>query len=476
MAVNDLFRRLTRRDAVPSEEPRPSYRSPELDRDAAQALPPIIVGVDLGTSSTKIAFRDLSSRDRVPQVVDHGTTAHGYARFAVPSTVSVVGELVLVGEAAERESSRASRVIRSSKTGLLQNRRTPWSAGAPDGPLRDDVAAALVVGEALRGFRGALNEFGGAHRKLGFNIDLPVSEIGDDAVSDRFRRVLQAGRFFARELPHECSEHDLIEAWVASAELPAASQGMLPEAQVVIKGIEALIPIALDRKYMIVDAGAGTLDTGIFKVYRYGEGRRIAFWASDTIPHGCDLIDERVARLVLGKDAPTSATLAQECRVAKIQAARGRSVVTSTGHEVSMAQVEAAVGDFDRTIRPDYLKVLRSAYNKDRNLDRWQDVGVITVGGGALLPPLSRALRESPAARIPFTPVSREGEPRCEVVGASRRPPDFDEIPFLIPSIGLTFSAPELDELIRPVEVQDHEKVSRSTGVYDYDAEAMWGH
>ncbi|MEK9509031.1 hypothetical protein WI460_12615 [Gemmatimonadota bacterium Y43] len=408
--------------------------------------------------------------------MDHGTTARGYVRFAVPSTVSIAGGRVFVGEAAERESARASRVIRSPKTGLLQNLRMPWSGAAPNGALRDDVAAALVVGEALRGFRGALNEFGGAHRKLGFNIDLPVSEIGDDTVSARFKRVLQAGRFFARELSQECSEHDLMEAWVASADLAASSQGMLPEAQVVMKGIEALIPIALDRKYMIVDAGAGTLDTGIFKVYRYGEGRRIAFWASETIPHGCDLIDEGVARLVLGDGASTSAALAQECRVAKIEASRGRSVRTDSGHEIRMTHVDAAVEEFDRVVRPHYLEVLRSAYNKDRNLDRWQDVGVITVGGGALLPPLSRALRESPAARVPFAPVSRDGEPRCEVVGASRRPPDLDETPFLIPSIGLTFSAPELDELIRPVEVQDHEKVSRSTGVYDYDAEAMWGH
>jgi hypothetical protein len=67
-------------------------------------------------------------------------------------------------------------------------------------------------------------------------------------------------------------------------------------------------------------------------------------------------------------------------------------------------------------------------------------------------------------------PVELTGRLDCEVCGASNTPPRPDEIPFLIAAVGLSYTKPEMGELVLPANVADDPgPAKRATGLYDHE-------
>lgn len=91
------------------------------------------------------------------------------------------------------------------------------------------------------------------------------------------------------------------------------------------------------------------------------------------------------------------------------------------------------------------------------------------VGGGSLLGPLRQGLLKSPRDFVEVLPVTL-GDVECAVVGLSTRAPGEQDLPFLIPALGLSFIKPEMAAFVGPDEVQDDPGGPKgATGIYDYE-------
>jgi hypothetical protein len=466
--ISRLFGRGTKpsRQAAESAAPSRSVVSarvgePPHPREQARRQP-VVVGIDFGTSGTKVAYRDFADPRRTPCLVDFGTREAGYCRFSLPSVVRISTEHVFVGEDALARDGRSSKLIRSPKMRLLNG------AAGTAGPVPSEyeLASTLIIAEAIRRTRSAIaGALAGEEPGLLFNLDVPVSDLDSGTASDAFGRLLALAIRFSDELPSAPLLDQAMEAWQDIAGQATPIGDLVPEAQAVMQGISRLASVKPDRLHAVLDVGAGTVDMGIFKLVSILDGDRMPFWAADTHPQGCDAIDEDLCgRLALSSD------MVDRVRTAKAKVVRtGREASVGRARLTPRVLAESATW-FSASCWPAYSRMFGNAYTKQKNTDEWAVMSTVVVGGGSLLPALVDDLSRSPRD---FVTVSRErlgGRLICRVVGASERPPDDHELPFLIPAVGLAHIKPELPEFVPPSRVPpDPGRHRGPSGAYDYE-------
>jgi len=429
---------------------------------------PVVVGIDFGTSGTKVAFRSFGDRRRIPIVIDFGTDLEGYCRFSFPSAVRLSGDRVVVGRAAIHARSSDDVIVRSPKVGLLHPTGRKWAGvdGDLDSPALEEVASALVVADAIRTAKAVIRDtIGENHGALLFNIDIPVKDADRPEVSRRFHRVLSVALEFAEHLDRESTVLQVSDAWRDLRAAEGSGGDLIPEAQAVIHGIRKLARLEPDELHAVLDVGAGTVDMGIFKIVTRKVGANVAFWGATSEPGGCDDLDARLQdTLGLSDDVLPG------LQAAKVRLLQTKQPQRVGGCTLDMSHINVAAEWLaDRYASP-YGRVFGEAYKKDRRNSRWKTLRTLVVGGGSLVPRLTECLCRPPRDFVDVHPVKLNSGMECRVAGDSVHGPSDDELPFLIPAIGLSHSRAELDDVTLPSEVADDDTRERGpTGLYDYE-------
>ena len=438
----------------------------------------VVVGIDLGTSGIKVAVRDATDTKRPITFIDFGTETEGYARFAVPSSIWVSGDRVLVGDAAEKAGTTGSgRVLRSAKLHLLRglNRRASF-AGAFGGPLpehtlppasEDEFALTYLLAVVIARTHDVLraHDCGPDRAKLMYNMDVPVDQLGHDAVTMRFQRTLDVAVALAAGHPEPFTLRQALNAWWSVVER-WPEEGVRPEdrvtdliaeAHAVLAGIGDAIRLERRRSYAIIDIGAGTTDVGIFRRSDWDYEDRINFFSAATAQVGGDDLDRWIATEM---PHAVRAHVAAQIRRIKPALAHGRSVEVLAGdeHHVVPADVfRVAASRLGSACRDHYIATWRNAYAKDPNQEEWREMSLLLVGGGALSPEVCARIQELPKD-VKQTIRSQvvlglDGGRPCDVWGATQTRPTVNEHLLLTAARGLTYSRVELQQFIKPADV-----------------------
>jgi hypothetical protein len=504
--------------ASPPPEPTPEPEVDEVMAEAAAAIvvpvnvadlvaPPVrrpapqrhmvVVGVDFGTSGTKVVFRDGLEKGRPPRVVDWATDLPGFSRFSFPSTVALAGDQILVGSEAEG-SAAPDAILRSVKMLLLAGARdgTAFAAalrarGGAASRVHDPhaLAAAVLLAEVVRQTVNlAMREFRGldVEQEISFNLDVPVDHSTPSEEWHRFRRTLDVAVEMAMELGAERRTQVLAEAWIEIEQrvrlhpVPESERRrhVVPEALAVLEGVRGFASPVWGRNYAVVDIGAGTTDVGIFRVVSADWSETVPFFAARSLPTGGDHLDRWISDALVPSGS-SDAELVARVRAAKKSLAGGRRTVVrhdGLSHTLEPRLLRDAVEAVGGALLGHYASTFGQAYAKEPNQRYWPELHTMVVGGGSLIEPLRAGFSQLSHAqkfcKVHLAHVSElvESTPTL-VVGASSSAPGTADLPFLVAAMGLSYPEPLMRGYKRPEEVPVTREIPARESTYAYEAE-----
>ena len=363
------------------------------------------IGLDFGTSSTKCMLRE--ERDDAPfRVVAYPDPVDEYGPLLYPSTVTIDGDDLLFGHAAELAANRST--IRSFKMCIpctyasarrcarcLKDR--PGFLQLKHEQLPAEELSALYLAVVLRHAQRALSGIVGSKpTRVFINSAAPLAQLNTSSeLRESFERVLFQARLLIKQARDRWPLAEALAALdsVRNQAVPAAKKRttfIVPETQAAITAF-ILLPDTERGNYATIDVGAGTTDVAFFWLQN-DQGRdaaiddtpKVWYYATGTDFRGLDDID-RSLKSRLRSPAGASIRSAREA-LSPNQLESMRSRFGPVCEKISL---------FYRSILDQSRNVYRkpTAWNRDGRI-RYR---VLLVGGGARFGPLAALLEEPPA-------------------------------------------------------------------------------
>lgn len=492
--------RLIRRLLGIGRTPNTAVPTETIQATVPTRTPPtsVVIGLDFGTSGTKVAVQWHRTKGRPVRVFDFGTDQAGFSRFSYPSTIALEGSRFLFGiDAEERHEGRVFRSLKRTLIYAQGDARPGTPSGAPPRPQDLDAhphfLVAAYLGAVLRRVRGLVAQEYDADTEFFYNLDIPVSQLDGGRVQRGYQTVLDAAVDFAEsdELPED-DYPSLWDRWVevmgrestGAADPEHKWWALIPESSAIVKGAEAALASILpgSRRYAaIVDIGAGTTDMGWFKWNASDEEDRLYFFSARTCLVGCDDVDDRLLD-ILAVPINERIKLFSRVREAKPELSVDRSVDIGDGYrslcpdDLDQAVDKVAGRSFEK-----YRDSFGQAYKKEKNTDRWQDIRVVLVGGGSQLEGFRRKFKMHPRWQqfgrgVDFLLLGSFESAAftantLESMGATEVTPTNADVVFLLPALGLSNPVVEIPDPTLPEEIAPLSQGPRGpTGLYDYEA------
>lgn len=491
--------------ATDHDEPGGEIAKGELSaKPRLSALKPAryFVGLDFGTSGTKVVLRDSLRPADPPVAIDFGTPSKlGFSRFSFPSTVAICHGKVLFGSEAELANCLGLIRVRSMKRSLLGiESRVPETSpqdpgvsrrlwdGVPGSSLEEKIESLAIayLAEVIRRSHEVLRDVfeDPAPGEVSIHIDLPVEKF-DAQVKDstEYLEYLQRARYVASRLethPRPERLFTLIEESRAAAvrRVQSDSQAreeVVAEAVAAVAGLGESLRQVTGKNFAVVDIGGGTTDIGIFRFPTTTKGRA-AFYATNMCAKGCDDVDRALCGELGLSDQSTK--LLYQVRQAKSDNLGGGDVSNPLpdGIRIGTTHLERAVNSVQPELFRAWEKVARKAYSKDMQPPEWCELELYTIGGGALVPPLRETFEEPPTEFVEHVHPNfvRQGF-SVRSAGASRVAPNPErDLGFLLTALGLSLPKFDRPELVPPQKIEGFRPESGVGGDYDVDADDLY--
>jgi hypothetical protein len=481
---SDIARRLAGKTGQEESKPEKPIEKPDLQW---------IVGLDFGTSGSKVVVRDALRPSEEPIAIDFGTPAElGFNRFIFPSTVAVRDGVLHFGFEAEYEAMHTPHVFRSLKRDFLRiSRPTPGRApgridptlsAIDDRGLVAEFLVTLYMADILRRTWRAMS----IHRRdfspdsAMINLDVPVATLDPSGSGATFLRMLRIGRQLASQLRPGETAAELGNSWldIRGSLPPPLSPGdrleeLVPEAVAAIGGLGEAARHSRDiDNWVVVDIGAGTTDIGFFR-YPDRDGRRAVFYSARTSVIGCDDVDRAICA-ILGKENPSVEELGA-VRLAKTRVG-SEDVRVFDGTPLTTDHLEEAIATIRAPADNAWGRAFGEAYQKDMGEDRWRRLDVFVVGGGSLTPGFKRIYQQPPRPTVRKV-IQRRVDSDIELASAGNgaEPPQDEDLIFLLAALGLSLPPTDRPEMVHPDEVPASPPPPKGpTGDYDFDADDMF--
>lgn len=369
----------------------------------AQAIPDITIGIDFGTSTTKVMFRERDSDESL--IV--GAPDSGEDLW--PSTAVVAGDSIRFGTGA----AAGGVVLRWLKMELADSERchhAPEVRGRASEMTWECPATlflAWVIREATAIVRAHVGDC-----NLTYNMAVPVADLATNVeVRARFERCL----FYANELAscatREWGVDEAIDSYVKVVESHPSTPSeagrrtfVVPETHAAVAGLFFSRSLE-DGHHAVIDIGAGTTDISVL-LFRQsvqvvdGYPGQITYLGAGTAPVACNDADRAIAERLLGKvssrPGPSRMARVQEAvRAAKVEWSDGPLRLEDWGKLTKREVYTAVRGVCDR-IFDLYRKTWYLGYEKEMRPRNWQVLQVLLLGGGSQFTPFTVRFREKP--------------------------------------------------------------------------------
>jgi hypothetical protein len=223
----------------------------------------LVVGFDLGTSSTKVVIRSPWVLDARATLVDFGSAAHPSSPFLLPTTLWLEAD----GGASLTALAGAVR-IDDLKVRLMATVEHPSPAQRQEAAARVVAYLALALRHARWDFLSTnAKTYGFGRLRWRMNLGIPSAGYDDEAVRSAFGAVAQAGwRLSLSPEPVSLGRARSALATVAAEGVTDLGIELIPEVVAEVVGYAR----SRQRDYglhLVVDCGASTLDVCSFVLH-----------------------------------------------------------------------------------------------------------------------------------------------------------------------------------------------------------------
>jgi hypothetical protein len=407
--------------AAPGPSPKRLVSPPAARRKVI-----VTIGIDFGTSQTKVLFRSDEPKAKSVVCLFEDNPA-GYPPIGLPSTVRIVSGKVYFAADAERRSGGI--VYRSFKTCLRcklinehcahceagPHRRSPGHRALPDGEgaVPPDELAAWYLAYVIAQLSARVRSARGVDVRLMFNIAAPMDALRTgqlyyERTAFLAERLAQTGDVDqGMDLERLRFLYHQLEA--DNPELPAEGERSSFVVAESAAGVYAYVqsPAAEDGLYALIDIGAGTTDMSIFRysVDRLMRDSYLPHFYSAAVCHvGADRVDRSVfdesvkrGHLPRGLGESMRADWLGLIRIAKQQDEDGAKVRRQMGDVIPPDVYQSAAAAIGAELFSHYKRdVFVPAYYVEADYKHWQNLTMFLIGGGSSLVGLATALDEDP--------------------------------------------------------------------------------
>ena len=371
--------------------------------------PSVILGVDLGTSFSKVVRR-LGSDDVKP--VCFGKDVHRLTDYLVPSVVAFESGNIVTGFNAIASDGNAISNFKmclacesqkSGGCGIARCSLTSWHLELFPEPAKGEETkfiSALFLADlitqtkqsVLKELRTTISET--VVPKWTANFAVPDSFIEQSDIANAFQEVfrtawLMSGIFLnatvkrTTETLFDCYSAAHAFALESMQNLSDEEFGCSPYPEI---GAE-IASIVMSKTsemglYAFVDVGGGTIDASIFRYFRDGEDAKRP-------PYAADVSNEIGAAQLEIRASSESGYPGGGYSIPHLKSVKETydSFGSSKQEELSaeFGFLEKAAAEVQAEATNHLRKVLKNAFIKESRLDRWQDLRLIIGGGGAHL-------------------------------------------------------------------------------------------
>jgi hypothetical protein len=455
-----LAEKLSRLSSI---QPPPSPRRPV----------PITLGIDLGTSSTKVVWREVDS-DRAHPLC-FGGRENILDDYLLPTVVAFDGSHLAAGTDTQNfldANPRAEKFsnfkmclacVSSEKSECNPERCSlsqwrPLLAKSRSGdPIPSDMAVeavcALHLGKVIslskKIVQDKLRSRGvDAPIRWTINMAAPVEHMGEKSVLDAFERVLKAGELMEPIFSEESGPrefYDLLDCYEDARTLSAKRDQdcfVYPEIAAEVASMY-LSRSARDGLYAFLDVGAGTLDASIFRLYSGDDGPQLSFYAAAVLRFGAAHLESIASRQLAERATGWFKSIKEN-----------RASVGSAEFllpEEAGVFLENANNWIEERVTRGLQRLLKEAFQKERQARPWQDLQLMIGGGGAKVPIYTEASKAA---------FSRLAENMA--YGLLPVPQDFNLMGLpnqvfhrFAVAYGLSFDVPNLADIHLPAQISE---------------------
>jgi hypothetical protein len=368
--------------------------SGENEEKQSRELPQrrVHLGIDYGTSWSKLVFRDMEARGGERSIVVRPT---GEDDYRIPSLVAIEGDQIWFGhEAVVRGRTGATTYPSMKMLAAFPDHYHQIVRTLPRGVTADKLAALTILYLLQIGARAALRYLSQfeVRRSMTMTLGVPTSQLDNPDLAEKFASTARLAshmlRIRSQGLTQGISVSDALELIGAAESALSDASPINPTAWVRSEAIAALLwafrsPDVPQGLYAAVDVGAGTTSSTWFRImethadgHRFKEG--MVFYGAACKPPGADAVEAALAA-ASGIDDPI-----------KIRGHAdeywNRAGLTGRAHATTVCQEIFAT----------YRTAFGRAYQKDQQTRPWKEARLFLLGGGTQIRTVSDALRVTP--------------------------------------------------------------------------------
>ena len=440
---------------------KPSYASAQVIRPK-RGKAHIQVGLDFGTSATKIVYSQLGRRLSRPIMFKHNLPH--YPDYCLPSLAAIdeEGKLLLGIEAAKAISNQewdsglqrfkvivAGNYDEVFKDPVTEKRfcdyRQRKNCGAS---LTAERLSAVFLAYSIHLSRKVIEklpEYNDVELDMAFNIGMPIDHIENNKVLQEFKKIFAWAEAIEQTWRVAGKSFDLLAASYELENIPENEETRVFAVPEAVAGVASYC-VSLRKQeglHAIIDLGAGTTDLSIFNLLMpFGESN--SYWyAARNIPKGTVNIERRIANYINRiNNSPCTPCHVHDCLTSMINNEELRSTALTELRDLH------ASGEYCRTWG------LASKHLAKET--EWEKVQVFLCGGGANLPYVERVFS------TPWKWSNLQTRQVKYPVSKLPTPDDYDaeeiDAPFerLAIAYGLARPIPELEHYVLPSQSPDH--------------------
>lgn len=371
----------------------------------------VTIGIDFGTSSTKVCARLELGGDDVPVYrIDISDNAEVFEGLN-PSLMSIDKEAIYFGDHAQKGITIPHiKVCLACAEQQFSAQECLWAEACPINTCGSGLTAAdlatlylsWVMNESRKRLPDTLKKAG----VFVFNVGVPLKQLDDSPL----RAVLEQITYFAWRLSEGITQGLSIaqaKAWLdilkqQSGNMPPPEDRMIQICPETSAAIVSFVNSnqALPGLYCLCDIGAWTSDISVFRltdVEKHETGvDRLCFYASGVTRRACEEIDTRIVNCLAElwglnsiKDFLDGDILSEIRSIREHQKPSATfSISTESGLQKDL-NVPPIAPDYARNVVAQavgryFLRIIKQAYREKEPVpDRWLDVSLIMTGGGS---------------------------------------------------------------------------------------------
>jgi len=391
-------------EALPT--PKKDIESPAIKTKKGTLF--IQVGLDFGTSSTKMAYRRLTGDKTAYPILFNHELEH-YPSYCLPSVLAFnnSGDLLLGVEAARHladkpwnEGIRRIKVLLAGKsenrfddrlTRIAYEEHINKTIGSNNNWDVEHFASLYIVYAISKARQYLQDKYKGHYLDIRYNICIPIDYIQHNNIKVLYEKMFATVSQIEKLWGNNNNLKDLLDR---SCNIFADAAYVEDDPETRIFGIpEPVAEVAsyLDSlqakegKHAIIDFGGGTTDISILDLQIYQKNENMSSWYSAfTFPGGVNIIERVIHRHLQNKaDKICSDIMVKEYIHHKL--------------ENAPKILKDEIKDELEKIWMDTRKAWQAAYKKEKGQSNWEKdkVQIFTSGGGCKLPYVNDVFKES---------------------------------------------------------------------------------